>query len=190
MNDSQPLKSERTWLYVALAFIGFWGVYLAFFLPNPSTEGPDLANSGFGLPVDYSWKLLDLDDNPVEFSRFKGKTVFLNVWATWCGPCVREMPSITALAANPALKDVEFVCVSTDDSGGIVKSFLAGKGWPMTVLRASDLPPSFSTEGIPATFLIGPDGKIASSQVGSANWNEPKVVAFLENLSKKTAGMP
>ncbi len=70
-------------------------------------------------PADYDWSLMDLDGQPVSFAKFKGKTVFLNIWATWCGPCVGEMPSIAKLARNPRLQDknIEFVCVSTDDVG-------------------------------------------------------------------------
>jgi thiol-disulfide isomerase/thioredoxin len=129
--------------------------------------------------------LLDLDGQPVDFGRFKGKAVFLNIWATWCGPCVQELPSIARLAGNPTLKDVAFVCVSTDDSAEPVKKFLKGKGWPMTVLRATDCPAVFRTEGIPATFLIGPDGRIAASEVGSAEWDDPKVMDLLKKLASK-----
>ena len=177
-------RSGRTWLYLGLAFVILWFGYLRFFGPTPGGRGPDLDGSALARPADYSWTLQDLDGAPVDFGKFKGKTVFLNVWATWCGPCVAEMPSIAALAADPALKDVAFVCVSTDDDAATVKRFLEtrGKGWPMTVLRATNLPPVFLTEGIPATFLIAPDGRVAASQVGSSDWNDPKVVAFLKGL--------
>jgi thiol-disulfide isomerase/thioredoxin len=183
---TEPIrKPDRTWLYVALAFVVFWGVYLIFFAPRFVRNGPRLENAGGSQAADYSWRLLDLDDQPVEFGRYKGKTVFLNIWATWCGPCVAELPSIARLAADPKLKDVVFVCVSTDDSAEKVKRFLKGKGWPMTVLRATDCPPVFATEGIPATFLIGPDGRIAASEVGSAEWDDPKVVELLRKLASK-----
>ena len=94
------------------------------------------------------------------------------------------MPSIANLAADPRLKDVAFVCVSTDDSRRAVSQFLAGKDWPMTVLRATDMPPVFSTDGIPATFLIAPDGRIAAAEVGAADWNQPDVVEALVTLAK------
>src|SRR5262249_8597996 len=132
----------------------------------------------------------DLDGAPVEFSRFKGKAVFLNVWATSCGPCVREMPAIARLAADPRLEGVAFVCVSTDEEAAPVKQFLAerGRGWPLTVVRATDLPPVFATEGIPATFLIAPDGRVAASQEGAARWDDPKVVEFLLRLKNGPGG--
>ncbi len=183
MSEPSAGKPDRTWLYVGLTFAAAWIAYLALFGPGGG-GGPNLVASGDHGKAEYNWRVLDLDDKPVAFSRFKGKVVFLNVWATWCGPCVREMPSIAQLAADPRLKDVAFVCVSTDDSAEPVKGFLAGKGWPMTVLRATDTPPVFTTQGIPATFLIGPDGHIASAEVGSQDWNRPDVVALLESLGK------
>jgi thiol-disulfide isomerase/thioredoxin len=179
-NDSP--KPERTWIWVALAFAAFWVVYLGFFGPRNRRA---LEDSGIDRPAEYGWTLHDLKEQPVRFTRFQGKTVFLNIWATWCGPCVAEMPSIARLAANPHLKgkDIEFVCVSVDDSTAAVKSFLSNKDWPMTVLHASSLPSVFSTEGIPATFVISPAGRIVAAEVGSSNWDSPDVVAFLEKTA-------
>jgi thiol-disulfide isomerase/thioredoxin len=182
MTGSNEGRPDRTWLYVALAFVVAWGGYLAVFGPSGGVRRPSVPGS-FG-KAEYKWRLLDLDDKPVEFSRFQGKAVFLNLWATWCGPCVAEMPSIAKLAANPRLKDVAFVCVSTDDSAAVVKTFLAGKNWPMTVLRATDAPPVFTTQGIPATFLIAPDGHIDTAELGSQDWDRPDVVELLETLAK------
>jgi thiol-disulfide isomerase/thioredoxin len=179
----QPLaKPARTWLLIGLGFLVFWVSYLAILSPRRPKL---LENSGMSQPAAYDWTLLDLNDAPVPFTRFKGKTVFLNVWATWCGPCVREMPTIARLAQDPRLqgKGVEFVCVSTDDSSDAMRRFLQGRSWTMTFLRAEKLPPVFLTEGIPATFLIAPDGRIAAAEVGAAEWDQPDVVGFLEKIA-------
>ncbi|MFO0950438.1 MAG: TlpA disulfide reductase family protein [Isosphaeraceae bacterium] len=173
----------RTFFYLGLAFVVFWVLYLRFFGPGMAGEEPQLEGTALAEPADYTWPLADLDGNVVEFSKYKGKTVFLNIWATWCGPCVREMPTIAALAAMPEMKDVAFVCVATDDTAGPVKSFLKDKSWPMTILHTQHVPRVFATDGIPATFLIAPDGRVAASQVGSAKWDAPNVVAFLGKLN-------
>ncbi len=96
------------------------------------------------------------------------------------------MPSIARLAEDPQLrgKGIEFVCVSTDDSSVAVRRFLEGRSWSMTFLRAENIPPVFSTDGIPATFIIAPDGRIAAAQVGSDQWDTPRVVEFLEKIAK------
>jgi thiol-disulfide isomerase/thioredoxin len=141
-------------------------------------------------PAEFNWSVLDLSDKPVPFSRFKGKVVFLNIWATWCGPCVREMPSIAKLAEEPRLqqKGIEFVCVSIDSSADAVLGFILKRpSWTMTFLRAERLPAVFSTDGIPATFIIGRDGRIAGSEVGAAEWDQPHVVDFLEKLATAPA---
>ena len=117
----------------------------------------------------------------MQFSRFKGKTVFLNIWATWCGPCVGEMPSIAKLAENPLLKgkNIEFVCAATDDSVAKVIEFVRDKKWPMTMLHARSLPPVFQTESIPATYIIAPGGRVVAAEVGANDWDKPAIVAFL-----------
>ena len=100
MSDPTP-KPGRVWMYLCFGFVVFWLVCLPVFLPGPVNS---LENTGMSTPADYDWSPVDLNDQPVPFSRFKGKTVFLNFWATWCGPCVREMPSIEELARNPRLR--------------------------------------------------------------------------------------
>ena len=181
-----PERKDQTWLYVGLAFFVAWFVVLQFYNPLRPSNAPRLV-PGLDLgTADFSWKLHDLEGSPVELSSLKGKPIFLNIWATWCGPCVKEMPSIAKLAADPKLKGkgIAFVCVSVDDSPDSVKRFLTGKNWPMTVLHANGVPKVFETEGIPATYIIGPDGKIVASEVGSAEWDAPEVVSFLEKLAR------
>jgi thiol-disulfide isomerase/thioredoxin len=186
-----PARADRTWLYLAVGCLALWALYLGFLGPRvPGGDEPQLEGTGLAQPAEFGWRLLDLDGHPVELSRFRGKPIFLNIWATWCPPCVAEMPSIARLASDPRLKDVAFVCVSTDDDPATVQRFLKsrGQGWPMTVLRATDVPPVFATDGIPATFLIAPDGRVAASQVGSAKWDDPKVVEFLRKLTEGKGG--
>jgi thiol-disulfide isomerase/thioredoxin len=184
MVDTADTKPRRTWWLIAIGFAIFWVVYLAAFGPRRRAA---LESSGTKEKADYTWALTDLADRPASLSRFKGKAVFLNVWATWCGPCVSELPSIAKLASDPRLKDknIAFVCVSIDDSAAAVSRFLEDKGWPMIFLRAGAgrVPSVFYSDGIPATFVIAPDGRIAAVEIGAVDWHEPRVVAFLEKLA-------
>ena len=150
-----------------------------------ASDAPTLEGSALTGPADFRWTLQDSEGGPVDFAKFRGKPVVLNLWATWCPPCVEEMPTLSRLAEHPALKakGVEVVCVSTDESADALRGFLKGKDWRMTILRATDIPPVFRTEGIPATFVIDPGGSVVASQVGSARWDDPSVVAFLEKVA-------
>jgi thiol-disulfide isomerase/thioredoxin len=167
-----------------------WGLYLFLIGPGSGGDAPVLKGTGLSEPAAYDWTLERLDGGRVSFGEYRGKPVVLNVWATWCGPCVRELPSIARLARSPRLPQVAFVCVSVDENPDTVRGFLQGKDWPMTVLHATDLPPVFRTDGIPATFVIAPDGRIAASVIGSAAWDDPSVVEFLGHLAGESRPAP
>lgn len=188
MNDDKPPK-DRTWLYVGLAFAGLWACILAFINPLGVPDGapvlkpptPDLV----ARPDDSNWVLQDLDGKPVSFSDYRGRPILLNIWATWCVPCRDEMPTLVRLAANPRLKGVVFLGVTGEAVSDKVKQYAQTNMQGLTVLHADDVPPKFASKVIPATFLIGADGKIAASESGAARWDDPGVVAFLEKLLKQ-----
>ncbi len=102
------------------------------------------------------------------------------------------MPSIARLADEPRLKGkgIAFVCVSVDDSTESVRQFVQGQPWHMSFFRADRVPPVFTTEGIPATFIIAPDGRIAASEIGAADWDTPEVIALLEKLAAEAPRSP
>lgn len=191
----QPVAPKRPdrilWIALGALVVG-WIAWLAFFGPKPgsSLSPPRIAGAG-GIPVgmaSYDWQLEDIDGKPVDLGDYRGKTVFLNVWATWCPPCRAEMPSIVNLARDPRLKgrDIAFLAVSVDETARAVEGFLANQPLPgLTVLHAAGPPPQvFYTEGIPATFIIGPDGAIAAAEVGGAQWDDPDVVDLLIKLGE------
>ncbi|MDB5352709.1 MAG: thiol-disulfide isomerase-like thioredoxin [Planctomycetota bacterium] len=172
--DHPNMRSARLWIIMALAFVATFMMIRSF-----STK------SVVGGKADYSWRLTDLDGKPIDLKSFQGRPIFLNIWATWCGPCRQEMPSIAQLASNPKLKDVAFLCVSSE-APQPVKSYVERTKPPMTMLLAADDPPSvFATEGIPATFIIAPDGRIVRSQIGSMEWDDPAVIRLLEELTRE-----
>lgn len=174
-------------LTVALAWFG----YLLFFGPRgqferlptitPTDPGPNAPRAQYG------WGMADLQGQRVSFEQFRGKVVFLNVWATWCPPCIEELPSIASLAKNPKVKDVAIVCASVDDSAEDVRGFLRARdpGLPNVLRVTEGLPPIFVTQGIPATFIISADGRVVFRYVGSARWDDPGIVDFLAELAAK-----
>lgn len=188
MSEVIRKSNRKGWLLVLVFTIAWTGIiyYLGPRLGAPGNFGEQTIR----YPANFDWPLSDLNGQPIRFDKFKGKPIFLNIWATWCGPCIAEMPSIARLAANPNLKGkVEFICVATDSSVTPVRQYLEGKGWPMTFLHAEALPTSLQTEGIPATFAISPEGIIVGVVEGSSDWDNPEVVKFLEKLAEPNAAV-
>ena len=133
--------------------------------------------------VTYDFNLATLDGESVSFETFKGKTVFLNIWATWCPPCIAEMPDIHVLYKDVASEDVVFVMLSTDEDVDKVRKFMDRKGFTFPVYRMTEqLPGVFWTQSIPTTFVISPEGKIVFKKLGISNYNTSEFKDFLLNL--------
>ena len=132
--------------------------------------------------VDYDWVVQSLDGQDFKMADVKGKVVFLNFWATWCSPCVAEMPSIQRLHEKLKGEGVLFVCISNEESSK-VSGFAREKGFTFPIYTMHGAPPAvFKTRGIPATFILSPDGKIAFKQIGSAKWDDGKSIDFIKGL--------
>jgi len=127
---------------------------------------------------DYRMRLRTLDDQVVDASTFRERTLFLNFWATWCAPCVAELPSIERLVKRLEGSSVAFACVSTEPIEK-VKAFVAGRSLnvPFYVL-VDETPAIFETRSIPATFMVK-DGDIISQHIGAARWDTDAIVAML-----------
>jgi thiol-disulfide isomerase/thioredoxin len=150
------------------------------FEPGTDTRGGDF---------DYNFSLKDLNGKPVDFSQFKGKVVFLNLWATWCGPCRAEMPSIQNLYNAVKQNDkIVFVMLSLDreDQQGKVVSYVSDKAFtfPVYTINGGVNAQIQEVTSIPTTFVISADGKIASKNVGTANYDTDKFKQFLLDLTK------
>lgn len=136
---------------------------------------------------DYNFTIRDLNGNVVDVNEFKGKTIFLNIWATWCGPCRVEMPSIQSLYSQIDQDNIRFVMLSVDRQEDFekVKNFVSDKNYTFPVYTPSGaLPDQLQVRSIPTTFVINPEGKIVSHETGAANYDTPSFKDFLETLIK------
>ena len=134
--------------------------------------------------ADYRWKCKTLDGKEYDVSQLKGKTAFLNFWATWCPPCVAEMPSLDKLSQKMKNEPVAFLCVSSEDAKTL-KDFMEKKKFSLPIyMFDGELPSVFKTEGIPASFIVSPKGEIVFKHIGSANWNDPSSSEFLKRVIK------
>lgn len=139
-------------------------------------------------PFDFNFKLRNTAGERINFDQYKGKVIFLNVWATWCGPCRAEMPTIQSLYEKMDSTDVVFVMLSIDRDrdepkiGNYIKKF----EYTFPVYRPSGyLTSQLDIPSIPTTLVINKEGKIVSKEVGATNFDTEKFRKFLIALSKK-----
>jgi thiol-disulfide isomerase/thioredoxin len=147
---------------------------------NATTEEPLVAKT-----FNYNFKIKDLNGAVIDFNDFKGKTIFLNVWATWCGPCRVEMPSIQQLYNKVDKDKIVFVMLSIDDRQNYEKvvNYVREKEFTFPVYVPHEyLPDQLMVRTIPTTFVINSDGKIAARETGTANYDTEEFRTFLERL--------
>jgi len=147
---------------------------------------PSTVEKNYGT-ADYNFSLLDENGEVVDFEKFKGKTIFLNLWATWCPPCIAEMPDINDLYEDIGQNEnIEFVMLSLDKDFEKAKTFIEKKDFNLPIYQLNThLPDEYNSSSIPTTFVIDPNGKIVLSKKGMAKYNTSKFRGFLSNLSKK-----
>jgi len=132
--------------------------------------------------VNYDWNIIKNNETEVlDFNDFKGKVVLVNFWATWCPPCIAEMPSLQNLYNDYGDK-IEFVLLANDEKAK-VDAFLKNNAYTMPIyFEQSNSPEEFKTSSIPATFLIDKKGNIIIEKTGAADWNSRKTREIIDDL--------
>jgi thiol-disulfide isomerase/thioredoxin len=125
-------------------------------------------------------KLTNLDGKEVDLTDFEGKTIFVNFWATWCRPCIQEMPSIAALQTQLAGKNIEFFFASDEEVDKIQK-FMESRKMSLNFVRVEN-PESLGIQALPTTFIFDGEGNMVFSEVGFRKWDEPATVAMITKL--------
>lgn len=131
----------------------------------------------------YNWNLQDINGNFIDFNTKKNKVIFVSFWATWCPPCVAEMPSIQAFYDKYG-EEVEFILVS-DESPAKINAFMNKNGYDLPVYANISSPlPELESSTIPTSFLIDKNGGIAIKKKGAADWDSKGTFEVVEELIK------
>jgi len=135
-------------------------------------------------PADYAFRISDSNGQLLNFQDYKGKTVFINFWATWCPPCIAEMPDIAELYSDLKGNDeIVFIMISMDKKRETALKFVANEALDLPVyFLESRLPKAYDTHSIPTTYVLSPEGKIVSERHGMANYNSDKFKNFLTSF--------
>lgn len=129
----------------------------------------------------------------VNLADYKGKVVILNVWATWCRPCVAEIPEL--ITAQKALKnsDVRVLGVAVDGANVDLKKFLdkiSASGFETLIDSKQAIPGKMGVSVVPSNFIIDGNGNLVAYAEGYLPWENPQIISFLKEIGKKYAAFP
>lgn len=131
----------------------------------------------------------DGDNKPVSLTEFEGKALMVNFWATWCTPCVTEMPILNDLAREFSGEDFDVIAIASGSQVGMEpKTFLKEHDLSELALYHdphAGLMKLFETETLPTTLLVDRDGRIVGGVVGAADWDTDAARALLASLIKR-----
>ncbi len=167
-----------------------WGISFALllFLSN-AWAGPGLPKGIMKLQGQDAPPLVlnNIDGEPWDLENARGHWVFVHFWASWCGPCREEMPTIQEISSVFSRPSMEIVLINTAESEDMVFEFIG--------IVAPDLNPLLDTDGqvteqwqprgLPATFFVDPEGKLQYLALGGRAWHEPAYHNFLKALTAK-----
>ena len=129
-------------------------------------------------------ELSDVEGRKFRLADFRGQVVLVNFWATWCEPCRDEMPSMQRLKRRFDGRPFAVVAVNVGESEARIGDFLRKQPVDFVMLRdhSSTAMRAWGVRGLPASFIVGRDGRVRYSHTGELNWDDPKLAATVESL--------
>ncbi len=192
-NYKAKLKKKTRWSWAS--DIVFFLLIIALIIPSTRTPlvvflkratlmGPSISendNLGKLSQNDLQWQLVNEKGEVIRLADLSDKPIFINFWATWCAPCIAEMPSIDKLYTDYK-DDVHFI-IATYENEDLVNTFLEKNKLSFPFYRYHIKEPKLlESKTIPATFIINTKGKIIVSEKGTSNWNSKSVRKLLDKL--------
>ncbi|MGE3537691.1 MAG: TlpA disulfide reductase family protein [Candidatus Tectimicrobiota bacterium] len=168
------------WLLPVLVILAVLGYALI----TRETDDTALMAPRVGKPL-ADFTLPDLQGRPVQLAALRGKVVFVNIWATWCPPCIEEMPTIQQLYERLHPQGLEVLAVSLDALGlQVVGPFMQSRRltFPALLDVKSTLQRLYRTTGVPESFLLDRQGLLVEKVVGPRDWVHPQMLALFERL--------
>lgn len=175
------MTNRQQWTLIAgVVMTSVFGVALAVKL-RPELSGLEVGSSK--APEFQAVRLGS--GQPASIQDYRGKVVLLNIWATWCQPCLEEMPSMQRLQQKLAGTDFQIVAVSIDEQDStVVREFARRLGVTFEILHNQDgsIRNVYQTTGVPENFIVDRDGIIVKHVIGAAVWDSPVQEAVIRRL--------
>lgn len=176
------MKKQNALIVVTVLLAAVGGL---FFFGQNSGQRTRIVREGDRAP---EFSLPTLDGAPVSLSAYRGKVVMVHFWATWCPPCVEELPTLERLYRAFFGRDFEVLAVSVDEGGtGAVRQFLQKNRFVLPVLLNPDQSVSraYGTFKFPESYLVDREGIVRRKIIGAADWTSPDAVQVVQELLAK-----
>ncbi len=186
---SAEATKHRSW-GLTLLWLAPLLLLLAVFVYGMLTKqpaGPPAPQVGRPVP---DFTLPDLQGRPIQLSALRGKVIFVNVWATWCPPCIDEMPTIQQLYDRLHARGLEVLAVSIDALGAQVVAPFARKyqlTFPILLDPKGIVERLYHTGGVPESFIVDKQGLLVQKVIGPRDWTHPQLLALFERLLQAPA---
>jgi len=175
--------------FTAVSLLGLFLLGQSFGL-NADWQQPELSHNLTEIKkvtMASDFELLDMDEEKVKLSDYKGKVVLLNFWATWCPPCIREMPSMERLQNEVGSETFKVLAVNQMEEADDVFAFTGQLDVDPTFKilfdTSSQVSQNYAVRGLPTTYLIDKQGKIRYRAVGGREFDHPEVIKIIKQLS-------
>lgn len=126
--------------------------------------------------------LTDLNGRQWQLSELRGKVVFINFWATWCPPCIKELPSMDSLNKRMAGKPFQMLTILFNDQAQLAQSLVnkAGYKFPVLIDPSSETGNQYGLTGVPETYIVDPQGILQEKFIGPAKWDSPEALQLIQ----------
>ena len=148
---------------------------------NEPKEKPN--SSAEIIPTVDKINLTDLKGQPIDLKQYEGKTIFINFWATWCKPCIEEMPSINDAQKILQNENLVFLMASAETAEEI-ESFGTNNNYKFNYVRIENSE-EMNIQGLPTTFIFDSKGQLAFSETGYRKWNEKNNIDLILKITKE-----
>lgn len=125
-------------------------------------------------------KLNELTGQSIDMAQFEGKAVFINFWATWCKPCIQEMPTMAAAQEKLKNENVIFLFASNEEPDQI-ESFMKKHSYPFHYVHLQNME-ALNIQALPTTFIFSPEGKMKFSENGFRTWDDPANIELITKI--------
>jgi len=178
------IHMKKNILFLVLIVVAFYGCNnsSAEQAAETSTPGNTIASNASAMVNLPNFKMVDLKGKPFNLTDFKGRKVFVNLWAGWCPPCRAEIPSIERLYGKVDKTKTAFVMLSLDEEFATAVKFKTNNKMTTPVFYpAENLPVLFNVPGIPATFIFDEKGNLIKHVEGGDDYDTPAYLKLFTN---------